>query len=126
MNFDWLQYYDLAKELSGWPQVVIAQGEAKLRSAISRAYYAAFCEARNYLIDKGHNLDTSKDVHKDVRQIFATGTDSISKDIAENLDALRHIRNLADYEEQVRAIEERTKEALRRCNAILHQLTKLK
>lgn len=45
MNFDWEEYFNLAKELAGTTE------EAKLRSAVSRAYYSAFCLARNYLRD---------------------------------------------------------------------------
>lgn len=40
MPFDWQDYYDLAKELSE------REEEAALRTAISRAYYAAFCSAQ--------------------------------------------------------------------------------
>ncbi len=40
MPFDWRGYFDLAKELSE------REDEAALRSAISRAYYAAFCSAQ--------------------------------------------------------------------------------
>ena len=45
MKFDWEEYFNLAKELAGTTE------EAKLRSAVSRAYYSAFCLARNYLRD---------------------------------------------------------------------------
>lgn len=46
MAFDWREYLELAKELvsqanSGY------SAEAAERSAVSRAYYAAFCHARN-------------------------------------------------------------------------------
>ena len=39
MSFDWSEYLDLARELAKF-------SEAGQRSAISRAYYAAFCTAR--------------------------------------------------------------------------------
>ena len=45
MKFDWLEYFNLAKELAETSK------EAELRSAVSRAYYSAFCLARNYLRD---------------------------------------------------------------------------
>ena len=41
MSFDWSQYLNLAKELTDQPTTPANQ-EAKLRDAISRAYYAAF------------------------------------------------------------------------------------
>lgn len=55
MSFDWSQYRDLAQELVGQTKSA-SSGEAKQRAAISRAYYAAFCKARNFLRDKekGH------------------------------------------------------------------------
>lgn len=48
MSFDWSGYLDVAKELAS-VALTSANKEAKLRSAISRAYYAAFILARNYL-----------------------------------------------------------------------------
>jgi hypothetical protein len=43
--FNWRDYLDLARELE------TGTGEAKLRSSISRAYYASYCSARNYMED---------------------------------------------------------------------------
>jgi uncharacterized protein (UPF0332 family) len=48
MMFDWSDYLDLANELAGDIASQTTE-EAKLRSSVSRAYYAAFCKARNYL-----------------------------------------------------------------------------
>lgn len=44
MSFDWHEYYVLARELSGVSSVP-SSIDAKLRTAMSRAYYAAFCVA---------------------------------------------------------------------------------
>jgi len=52
MSFDWNEYYQLSRELAGLA-TGIATEEAKMRSAISRAYYAAFCKARDYLQQMG-------------------------------------------------------------------------
>ena len=51
MSFDWSEYLNLAKELAN-QAIAPANQEAKLRTAISRSYYAAFINARNYLRDK--------------------------------------------------------------------------
>ena len=48
MSFDWLEYLSLAHELVGLSPGA-ASHEARLRSAISRAYYAAFKMAFAYL-----------------------------------------------------------------------------
>ena len=46
MSFDWADYLKLAEALT---QSLTVPGpeEAALRAAMSRAYYAAFCSARN-------------------------------------------------------------------------------
>lgn len=51
MSFDWSEYLNVAKELAG-VETSAASQEAKLRAAITRAYYAAFIKARNHLRDK--------------------------------------------------------------------------
>lgn len=48
MTFNWSEYLDLARELTGKDTTPASQS-AKLRSAISRSYYAAFIQARNFL-----------------------------------------------------------------------------
>lgn len=59
-KFNWTDYFKLALDLAGINDVSessqISKGdncksEACLRASISRAYYAAFCIARNYLRD---------------------------------------------------------------------------
>ncbi len=47
MRFDWNDYLGLARELANCPRGDDLR-EAKLRSAISRGYYAAFHHARAY------------------------------------------------------------------------------
>ena len=48
--FDWADYLTLAQELA-----TRRSDEAALRPAVSRAYYAAFCQARNVLRREGVN-----------------------------------------------------------------------
>lgn len=50
LPFDWQDYYVLAKELSE------REEEAALRSAISRAYYAAFCSAQIKVMQRAPDL----------------------------------------------------------------------
>lgn len=50
MTFDWLDYLTLAQNLV--EQTVIVSEQAKFRSAISRAYYAAFHQAKQVLEEK--------------------------------------------------------------------------
>ena len=46
MSFNWKEYFNLALVLQGlYPQGFVQ--EAAFRCSVSRAYYAAFCYARN-------------------------------------------------------------------------------
>ncbi len=102
MSFVWSEYLDLAKEL-----LASASGssieEAKLRSAISRAYYAVFHEARLFLIANRPTLiipetGAAHDVVKD------TFLDDLNPDwitVGVKLDRLKTNRRLADYKNPV-------------------------
>ena len=97
MPFDWKQYLDLARELSQPTTSNAGTHEARLRSAISRAYYAAFCHARNYSRDwlkfvPNHTADD----HGRLRAFLKDGK---RRGIALKLDQLRQWRNAADYED---------------------------
>lgn len=101
MTFDWLEYLELAQELAG-QAVSPANEEAKLRSCVSRAYYAAFCKARNYLRDiEGYSIPSTPEAHTRVRNVFMEGPDRLRKGIGNNLDRLRLDRNKVDYEDFV-------------------------
>lgn len=65
IDFEWIQYLNLAKELARSDN-----DEAKLRSSISRAYYAAFCNAKNYLEDVDHQNAPKDQAHSFVINYF--------------------------------------------------------
>lgn len=96
MPFDWVEYLDLAQFLSqgkrGFSQ------EAAFRCAVSRAYYAAFCHARNYARDRRNFAPKhSVEDHRDL-------VDQYKRDISEVanwLDMLRQWRNSCDYDDTV-------------------------
>jgi uncharacterized protein (UPF0332 family) len=50
MSFNWYEYFDLAQFLhtNGNNLTKVTQ-ESAYRSAVSRAYYVAFCHAREYV-----------------------------------------------------------------------------
>jgi len=60
--FDWSDYLELSRQLVGESGATIQ--EARQRCAISRAYYAAFCRARNYLVDHGATITETVDDHR--------------------------------------------------------------
>lgn len=101
MTFDWSEYLKLAQELAG-QAVGPANEEAKLRSSVSRAYYAAFCKARNYLRDiEGHLIPSTPEAHAYVREQFKDRPDRLRRKIGDGLDRLRIRRNRVDYEDSV-------------------------
>jgi uncharacterized protein (UPF0332 family) len=101
MTFDWSEYLKLAQELAG-DVASSPNEEAKLRSSVSRAYYAAFCKARNHLRDiDDHQIPKRGNVHKYVRDQFKDSPDNVRKKIGNDLDRLRIHRNKADYDDVV-------------------------
>jgi hypothetical protein len=69
--------------------------EALRRSAVGRAYYAAFCHARNYAVKYlGYRLKDFGDDHGALRAHLKR---SRRGGDAARLDVLRHLRNDADY-----------------------------
>nr|CBH37085.1 conserved hypothetical protein [uncultured archaeon] len=101
MMFDWSDYLDLANELAGEIASQTTE-EAKLRSSVSRAYYAAFCKARNYLRDiEGQSIPPTGIAHVIVRDVFKHNADRQRRKIGQNLDRLRIDRNKVDYDDSV-------------------------
>jgi len=126
MTFDWSEYYKLSKELAGQTTGSSTE-EARLRSAISRAYYAVFCTARNYWsVKENKPITRSGQEHGAVCDWFLSRSDHLSKDIGEHLDQLRRYRNKADYDDTFDRLHSDAKKALDRANQALHQLSKLK
>jgi uncharacterized protein (UPF0332 family) len=97
MSFDWSKYLVVAEHLYNNAN----KEEAFLRSAISRAYYAAFVSARNLLRDKDGLEIPKADVHNFVITKFLTSRNPMRQKIGSNLFDLRKIRNLADYRDDV-------------------------
>ncbi len=70
-----------------------------MRSAISRAYYAAFCHVRNYARDQhGFSPGYTADDHQQVRDHYRTRGQN---DVARRLNQLRQWRNTCDYTDTV-------------------------
>lgn len=76
MSFNWSEYLDLAQQLAGKAPISATQ-ESRLRSAISRAYYAAFIQARNRLRD-GDSLSIPLDrTHQYVIRQFKNSPETL-------------------------------------------------
>lgn len=88
--FDWGAYLDLAERLAGE-----VDDEAALRGGISRAYYAAYHAAADFvrvsgLLPTGHS-------HLRVWDVLVTSPDPERRDVGERGTALKRLRTDADY-----------------------------
>ncbi|WP_333147568.1 HEPN domain-containing protein [Microcoleus sp. B13-B6] len=132
MRFNWSEYLNLAQELAATNSDSSANREAKLRSAISRAYYSTFCLARNYLrdIEKDPRLfRKNRDIneHQYVAEEFIyhpTKKKNMVK-IGENLSRLRELRNKADYEDTMFNLQREARNALMLAENIISALSNL-
>lgn len=102
MSFEWEEYLELAKELSGVAGTR-ASAEAKNRSAISRAYYAAFGTACAYCKKvPGVDLSGGVEDHQIVRAYFVGSRGNKERiGVGARLDQLRKDRNKADYTDEI-------------------------
>ena len=94
MGFDWKEYLDLARFLAG--QSDSYSQEAAHRSGVSRAYFAAYCHARDYATGQlGFTPSGGVEDHADLRQHYDSRRQTA---IALDLDELRRWRNQCDYD----------------------------
>jgi len=127
MKFDWSEYFYLAKELAETSE------EAELRSAVSRAYYSAFCLARNYLRDiqldprlswhKTYDINAHQYVAEEF--IYHQSKSQIMIEIGKDLTRLRIMRNKADYEDTMFNLKKEARTALMLAQNIISALSNL-
>ena len=97
MSFDWTEFLTLAEALQSDPSMP-GPPEAALRSAASRAYYAAFHCALNHARNEGFAPHYSGEDHARVRAYFRDqGSNETRRKISVELDRLYDQRRRADY-----------------------------
>jgi len=84
--FDPSDFLDLARELGG-------NNEARIRTAVGRAYYASFLTIRNTMAIE----EKTPEVHRMVLSMFYRKNPVI----ANKLHYLRRQRNIADYDTEI-------------------------
>jgi uncharacterized protein (UPF0332 family) len=127
MKFDWSEYFNLAKELAETSK------EAELRSAVSRAYYSAFCLARNYLRDiqqdpklwRKKTYDINAHQYVAEKFIYNQSKSQIMIEIGKDLSRLRKMRNKADYEDTMFNLKREARTALMLAQNIILALSNL-
>ena len=86
------EFYDVAAQLGS------KKLPAELRSATSRAYYAAFHSARALFVGIGISLPVGPECHTKLRFLMANAGDSDLLAASRSLSSLRTDRNVADYQ----------------------------
>src|SRR5712691_8879481 len=102
MSFAWAAYLTLAEALFR-ERATFADREACCRAAISRAYYAAFCVARNHARDNEALPLPMRDrgrAHQVVIDYYSNHTSQHHRVIGWALLQLRRQRNQADYDDR--------------------------
>ena len=95
MAFDWKGLLDLARMMEQETSKPGSNEEALYRSAVSRAYFAAFCHARNYA-EQFLKYYPKRD-ERDHGSLRAHLRGKRRRGDADRLDRLRQLRNDADY-----------------------------
>ncbi len=120
MCFHWREYLNLARclQCKGW---FTYSDEAAYRCAVSRAYYAAFCHARNYARDRQQFPPAyQSEDHWKLRNHF---TEQGRPDIANKLEDLHGWRKQCDYDDTVFNICNLVAGALARADEVINELS---
>lgn len=118
MSFDWSQYFVLAEHLAE------QDDEASRRSAVSRAYYAAYCSARNWLQANEPDLGRAPpgESHRYIWDRYQRGPHRIRVRIGAEGNRFRSERNRADYTDAVYHLDRLVETALARARTIFELL----
>ena len=110
MPFQWSEYLELAEFLVTQQNAPYSQKAAR-RSAVSRAYYSAFCSARDYAqAHHGFEPKGRPGDHVALREHFKNRKQGA---IADGLQQLREWRNECDYDNEMPpGLDRRVSEAI--------------
>jgi len=123
MNFSWMDYLDLAKDL-------IPRGrntplaEAFFRASVSRAYYCIYWVARNRLEAKGQII-SKPDSHLELVKQYKISGIAKENQVGRNLEKIRAQRLVADYEADREIDENFANTIVRLADRTLSQLKSL-
>lgn len=101
-----------------------SRDEAERRTAVSRAYYAAFHAGRDFFEDLGFRVPRAEAAHVYLsRRLSAVSVTSLTA-VGNELNTLRGYRNQADYDMHLAMSLEKGTAAVVMANGILSQLAK--
>ena len=123
MNFDWSTYLAVARHLLSAPFATEHQ-EAVLRSSISRAYYAAFCIARNY-VRRAIPVPHTGQAHAVVWDYLRNQDDPRAQLVARKGVRLKTHRRKADYDDEVVGLRALAEQGIRLSQEVIRSIGKL-
>ena len=125
MSFDWRESLVLAEALLQ-ARTRLAPEEACGRAAVSRAYSAVYCVARNRARDQdGLQLPATGEAHQRVSTHYRQGPSSLHRAVGKTLRRLRRVRNRADYDDQLDRPVALAEFAVRRARQVVTQIQAL-
>ena len=117
-SFLWEDYYQLAVELEKDSSDRLS--EARGRTIVSRAYYAALITTRDFLIYKNSKREYRDNVHTQVAKDIAVGKYS---GVSTHLKTLKPYRDDCDYKTQsIQNIDLLVRDALTRAKKVIEIL----
>jgi uncharacterized protein (UPF0332 family) len=123
MSFAWRELLDIADAL---PKMELDVGrEALLRSAVSRAYYAAFGTARAHAGILRASTRKSAAEHGELASFYAKRFGDSGEQIALLLNRMRTFRNAADYDATFDDADAACRITLKDAHLLLHLLATL-
>src|SRR5689334_22275585 len=119
MPFDWQEYLSLAASIIAQMSTAYSR-EAAERSAVSRAYYAAFCHARNYAQQHLNYAPAHSGAdHWRIRDHFRRRGMPV---IAARLDTMHGWRTQCDYDDSVANISIMAQSAISTARRVISAL----
>lgn len=109
MSFDWLEFFYQAQDISDKRHTIPSNkmslaDEADMRYAISRAYYATFHKAKEFLqAAKDITPETpAGGIHERLISRFTNNSSPERRAMGAKLDRMKKLRHIADYNDIIR------------------------
>lgn len=122
MRFDWAEFLGVARLLINEDSFPVT--DAKDRSAVSRAYYAAFHLARRHVEENhsGAQIGSGGDMHPGLPKWLATQGAALAE-IGVYLDRMRKHRKAADYTDpDIAGLHSIAYDCVRNCEGVIRIL----
>jgi len=123
MSFDWRDFLEIADVLATLD--LTGRREGLLRSAVSRAYYAAFGTARAQAAVLRAATRQSAAEHGELVTFYSKRFGGAGEQVAFLLSRLRTFRNVADYDSTLEDVEAMCEMTLREAHELIDLLASL-